>query len=88
MSIWRPTASVSFSMICEQHCRAPKEAYGTLGADLADSFASFWALSYFPSGYLFLFHPDMEDSLSIPELESSRTDTVLPIASHKEAREH
>lgn len=88
VSIWRPTASVSFSMICEQHCRAPKEAYGTLGADLADSFASFWAMSYFPSGYLFLFHPDMEDSLSIPELESSRTDTVLPIASHKEAREH
>lgn len=88
VSIWRPTASVSFSMICEQHCRAPKEAYGTLGADLADSFASFWARSYFPSGYLFLFHPDMEDSLSIPELESSRTDTVLPIASHKEARDH
>ncbi|MFD4119773.1 response regulator [Alcaligenes faecalis] len=88
VSIWRPTASVSFSMICEQHCRAPKEAYGTMGADLADSFASFWALSYFPSGYLFLFHPDMEDSLSIPELESSRTDTVLPIASHKEARQH
>lgn len=88
VNIWRPTASVSFSMICEQHCRAPKEAYGTLGADLADSFASFWALSYFPSGYLFLFHPDMEDSLSIPELESSRTDTVLPIASHKEARQH
>ncbi|MBX6963069.1 sensor histidine kinase [Alcaligenes faecalis] len=88
VSIWRPTASVSFSMLCEQHCRAPKEAYGTMGADLADSFASFWALSYFPSGYLFLFHPEMEDSLSIPELESSRTDTVLPIASHKEARQH
>ncbi|MGE4593289.1 response regulator [Alcaligenes sp.] len=88
VSIWRPTASVSFSMICEQHCRASKQDYGTLGADLADSFASFWARSYFPSGYLFLFHPDMEDSLSIPELESSRTDTVLPIASHKEARQH
>lgn len=87
VSIWRPTASVSFSMICEHHCRAPKDAYGTLGADLADSFASFWALSYFPSGYLFLFHPDMEDSLSIPELENSRTDTVLPMASHRKARE-
>ena len=88
ISIWRPTASVSFSMICEQHCRAPKDAYGTLGADLADSFASFWALSYFPSGYLFLFHPHMEDSLSIPELESTRTDTVLPSASHKAARHY
>lgn len=87
VSIWRPTASVSFSMICDLDCHTPKEAYGTLGADLADSFASFWARSYFPSGYFFLFHPDLEDSLSIPELESSRTDTVLPIASYKEARQ-
>lgn len=87
-TIWRPTASVSFSMICGQQCSAPEEPYGVLGADLADSFASFWALSYFPSGYLFLFHPQMEDSLSIPELESSRTDTVLPITSHEAARQY
>ncbi|MGG4603835.1 ATP-binding protein [Paenalcaligenes sp. Me131] len=88
VSIWRPTASVSFSMLCGLNCRVPQDDFGTLGAELADSFASFWALSYFPSGYLFLFHPDIEDSLSIPELESSRTDTVQPIASHKEARQH
>ncbi|MDK7587685.1 response regulator [Alcaligenes faecalis subsp. phenolicus] len=75
-------------MICTQHCQAPKSTYGAIGSDLANIFASFWALSYFPSGYLFLFHPQMEDSLSIPALKSSRTDTVLPTASHIEARQH
>lgn len=87
-NIWHPPASVSFSRLCAHHCRMPKEVYDTLGANLANSFASFWALSYFPSSYLFLFHPDMEDSLSIPKLESSNSDTTSPLDSHTEAHQH
>ncbi len=86
--VWRPTASVSFSMICPEKCTVSQEDFGTLGAELADSFASFWARSYFPSGYLFLFHAQMQDSLSIPELAPSRQDTVLPVDVHQAARQH
>lgn len=86
--IWRPTASVSFSMICPEKCTMSQEDSGTLGAELADSFASFWARSYFPSGNLFLFHPHLEDSLSIPEPEASRTNAVTPADLRQAVRKH
>ena len=88
LSIWRPAPNFSFSLICEQNCRTPKEAYDTLGADLADSFATFWATSDFPPAHLFLYHPNLKYSLSIPALESSSTANALSIASQKKAREY
>lgn len=86
LNIWRPTASVSFSVLCADDCPASRPVYGSLGAYLADSFASFWAMSYFPSSYLFLFHPQTQDSLSIPELDVSRAGAGSALAVHLAAR--
>lgn len=87
-TVWQFTSNVPFSVICTDACPPPPNDYIALGSRLADSFASFWALSYFPSNYLFLFHPDIKSGLTIPTLDVSRNSKILSVDAHNAAQRY